>query len=156
MTQPAHPSTAETELRRFFAQRGLDPNSVAVETGVDTALAFYRDVRFGPLTVTNSDMLLFQWGTYDWGEGEHFELDVTRQLIWPSTSEEDDEEMWQLSLTFRFEPSAELRALGSGSKWCEQPSKLTDLRKYIAATQAFQGVSTRKPKQVDLHFGSAE
>jgi hypothetical protein len=26
-------------------------------------------------------MLLFQWGTYDWGTGEHFGFNLTRQLI---------------------------------------------------------------------------
>ena len=26
-------------------------------------------------------MLLYQWGTYDWGEGKYFQIDITRQFI---------------------------------------------------------------------------
>ncbi len=48
------------------------------------------------------DMALYQCGLYDWGEGEKFEVDFTRQLSF----DEDGEYvgMKQLHLTLCFEP----------------------------------------------------
>src|SRR5678815_803153 len=90
--------------------RGLDLTlaSVRPAEGLDAMFSFYRDVRAdGCRLESDGDMLLFQWGTYDWGKGQHFELDITRQLV-PGPGE--DEDIWQLQLTFRFAPEATLRA----------------------------------------------
>jgi len=56
------------------------------------------------------------WGTYDWGTGEQFAFNLTRQLI--VCEDAEDEDIWQLSLTFEFEADNELRALGNGDNWC--------------------------------------
>ncbi|MBN2583729.1 MAG: hypothetical protein JXL80_11740 [Planctomycetes bacterium] len=75
---------------------------------------FYAQVRFDDYVANESgDMLLYQWGTYDWGKGEHFELDLTRQFILP-----DEDEPFQLSMTLIFEPTDERLNLGRGSQWC--------------------------------------
>ena len=80
--------------------------------GVLAMVGFYRDVRATDVDVARrGDMLLFQWSTHDWGKGAHFELDITRQLI---RDGEDDEDIWQLHLTYRFAPAADLAALGQG------------------------------------------
>ena len=61
-------------------------------------LAFYGSVRFDDVDLAaDGDMLLYQWGAYDWGEGESFEFDITRQLILGTG---EDEDIFQLSLTF--------------------------------------------------------
>ena len=43
----------------------------------------YRDIRIFGFTDEEQDMLLFQYGVFDWGQGERFELDLTRQFIRP-------------------------------------------------------------------------
>jgi hypothetical protein len=63
-----------------------------------------------------ADLLLAQYGTYDWGDGEHFELDITRQLSFDDDHGEYSH-MTQLSCTFHFRPDDELRALGANSLW---------------------------------------
>jgi len=156
MPEPVHPTNAETEFRRFLTERGLDPNSVSVARGVDAALAFFQEVRFGPLADGDGDMLLFQWGTYDWGEGKHFEVDITRQLIWPSPDDEEEQELWQLSLRFRFEPDDELQVLRSGSQWWDDPLDLREFRSFIDDSDGFGAVSERTDADVELSFGSAE
>ena len=45
-------------------------------------LAFYASERCdGCVLEEDGDMLLFQWGTYNWGDSTHFELNITRQLM---------------------------------------------------------------------------
>jgi hypothetical protein len=49
---------------------------------VSAMIIFYRDLRAEDCRFeSDGDMLLFQFGTYDWGNGPRFEFDVTRQLI---------------------------------------------------------------------------
>ena len=80
-------------------------------------LAFYKEVRARGCPVEkDGDMLLFQYGTYDWkmGEGDFFEFDITRQLIRGTA---DDDNMFQLRLVFKFKPTRSLRKL-QGGRWC--------------------------------------
>src|SRR5262245_4806221 len=92
------------------------------------------------------DMLLFQWGTYDWGQGPRFELDMTRQfLVGPG----EDEDIWQLSLTYRFEPSEALRTLGAGNRWCHKLAELPEFDAYVEASPSYTKLA-RDP------FASAE
>lgn len=67
---------------------------------------------------TDGDMILAQYGTYDWGRGEYFEVDVTRQLMpQEEDADEDDDNIHQLRCVVRFAPTEELRALGSFERW---------------------------------------
>ncbi len=63
----------------------------------------------------DGDMLLYQWGTYNWGKGKVFEFNITRQLI---VEEDEDENIWQLSLIFEFKLSEALQHIGQGNHWC--------------------------------------
>lgn len=154
MNSPEHPMRAERAFRRFLDARSLELASLSPEAGVRSVLEFYRTTRFDTPSIGNPDMLLFQWGTYDWGDGQHFEVDLTRQLIWPSSENED--EIWQLSLTFKFQPDDELRALGSGDRWCEELSEIEEFEKYIQTSSALQAVASRIVPLVELSFRSAE
>lgn len=58
------------------------------------------------------DGLFAQYGVFDWtftGEHEFFELDMTRQLAVPAPGQPV---LRQVRCTFRFPPTAEIRALG--------------------------------------------
>lgn len=59
----------------------------------------------------HGDMLLFQWGTYDWGSGRRFELSITRQFI--ENDQQDDCAISQLSLTFKFEKCSGKETVGA-------------------------------------------
>src|ERR1700752_33284 len=105
----------EAYLRRG-GHGGIPESPVA---GFSRMLAFYGDVRVDDASPeAYSDALLFQWGSYDWGHGPQFEVDLTRQVIRGSG---EDDEIWQLHMTYRFAPSEALRNLGSGDRWCPLP-----------------------------------
>jgi len=118
--------------------RGLRAHELNARTAVEAMLAFYIDVRAEDVDLAEGgDMLLFQWGSYDWGEGPSFEYDLTRQLIVNSSVDTDDDAFfWQLSLTVHFAPGSETASIGRGERWCEHPTEVDDLRNFIAASPA--------------------
>jgi hypothetical protein len=92
------------------------------EAGFAALVDFYRDVRTTDCeTRPEADMLLVQWGVYDWGKREHFSFNVTRQFV---LVEGEDEDIFQLGLTFNFLPTANLRSFGRGNRWCESRREL--------------------------------
>ncbi|WP_102795620.1 hypothetical protein [Bowmanella denitrificans] len=81
-------------------------------------IELFENFTFEGFLSTDEDMLLFQWGCYEWGEGEFFEIDLTRQLSGPPDTNTE-----QLSCTLYFQPNKELQALGSGNFWCSSRSE---------------------------------
>ena len=147
------PEAAETEFVLLMGRRGLLLRDLTAEHGIPAMLAYYQEERAeGPSLERDGDMLLYQWGTYDWGRGEFFELDITRQLI---LNDGEDDDIWQLQLTFRFSPTASLRDLRRGNRWCSTPDELAEFETFIRASQAYQAVAAVKPTSVDLRYACA-
>ena len=154
------PVTSLAVFEQRLSLGGRPALALTASEGVEAMLAFYASERCdGCVLEEDGDMLLFQWGTYTWGDSTHFELNVTRQLMSGSggggdEDEDDDEGILQLSLTFRFLPTAELQALGSGNEWCGAPSGLPAFRAYIDACPAFERVGHLVPSEVALNLDS--
>jgi hypothetical protein len=149
MMQP----TVREQFERYVAGRGgLQLLDVPL-TGISMMLSFYREVRADQVEIEqDGDMLLFQWGTYDWGQGPHFEVDILRQL---SLSEEgDDEDIWQLHLTYRVAPTSDLSRLGSGNQWCARPIDLPVFEGFVVGHEAVKAVSGKRVT-AELHLECA-
>ena len=129
---------AQQEFQDYLAERGTSVDVLTPATALDAAVAFYREVRASDCPVElDGDMLLCQWGTHDWGGGPYFEFDITRQLI---TDPEEDEDIRQLSITFRFTPDDTLRNLGSGNRWCYTPDGTDEFVEFIRAQPSYVAV----------------
>jgi len=96
------PSTSVNAFEEFVENRGGALPALTVRTGVAEMLSFYESVSPTGCTNEDGDMLLFQWGTYNWGDGTQFEINITRQFI--ESAAEDDDAISQLQLTFKFPP----------------------------------------------------
>lgn len=99
-----------------------------------------------------ADGLLVQYGTYDWGDGEMFELDFTRQFSYEEDGEYDG--MTQLNCTLRFEPAQELRDLGEDNLWSFDMSR----EEFFARAEALPGFAGVlrlgvAPSELEVHFG---
>ena len=94
-------------------------------------------------------MLLFQWGTHDWGNGASFELNITRQFM---VGDGEDDDIKQLLLTFAYPPSPTLASIGDGNHWCHSPSGLPEFRSFVSACPAFAAVSELSSAKVSLDF----
>ena len=72
---------ALARLKAMLAEAGF--STVQPEPAV--AWSVFRAFAERPVAATpphsiESDMCLFQWGAYDWGDGRHFEWNLTRQF----------------------------------------------------------------------------
>lgn len=132
---------------RGMARAGLDADSL-----VDAMLWFYANVRATDAAPfdEDGDLLLFQWGTYDWGRARLFEFDLTRQ--WAERRAMGDDGLWQLQATLRYEPSSETEQLASGSQWCFAPDAVEAFRAYIAGSDARAFAAAHSATQFEVTF----
>ncbi|MBL9019855.1 MAG: hypothetical protein JNL83_37065 [Myxococcales bacterium] len=139
---------ALSELQRLIEARGATLETLAVHDGLALMIEHYRTTRAEDCSLDeDGDMLLFQWGTYDWGKGPFFEIDLTRQF---ATGGGDDEDIWQLSLTFLFWPT---RSLPAGHRWCARPSELDDFARFVWSHPAL--ATADEPVRVELDYTPA-
>lgn len=143
---------AEKEFRKFVENHGLAIERLTPYLALDAMFAFYREIPASDCLECEQDMLLFQWGTYDWGKGRHFEIDITRQFI---RGEGEDDDIWQLSLTVRVPPEPALEALERGHRWCQCREDLELFQGFVAASAAFKAVGQREDGRTELRFGCA-
>jgi hypothetical protein len=149
------PRDALKAFREHLAARGLSETTLSVRNGFEAMLDFYRDIRAKACDFEDADMLLFQWGTYDWqrlplgsGTDRVFEANLTRQLILHERSEDDD--IWQLELTFEFAPTDQLGALGTANRWCHSLQELPQFREHVLASQVLAVCSPLQVQRVTL------
>jgi hypothetical protein len=143
---------ASTELENRLDGQRLGLSRLAPDTGFSEMFAFYRDVRpVDCLSVEeDGDMLLYQWGTYDWGNGKYFNLNLTRQFIVEGL--EDDDAISQLGLTFLYEPSSMLQELEQGNRWCHSPAELAAFEQFVFASNAYRLGLGLTPVKVELLY----
>ena len=146
-----HSSETKTRFESLLAERGLVLDELQAEQLVEVMLDYYADVRVQDVDdQDDGDMLLFQCGTYDWGSGRSFQYDLTRQVI--TTEAADDDAIWQLHVTFHFGPTAESDLLGSGNRWCHDPSELGDFTSFIDGSDASAYARSHRPDRVEIGF----
>ena len=148
------PGDAQTEFINRLRAGGFELPRVSVDGGFSEAFAFYRDVRpAGCEKDLDGDMLLFQWGTYDWAEGRYFNLNLTRQFILEGT--DGDAGIFQLALTFLFSPSTALESLKDGNRWCHSPADLAEFQSYVTSSKAYRAALGQIPAKVQLTYEAA-
>ena len=146
------PKNAEKEFRAFLLRRGTSLERLDALVGLNTMVAFYREVRGQGLRFEHDeDMLLFQWGCYERNDGVAFDFDITRQLIF---DEPEEGSIWQLSLSFHFDPTDDLRALGNGVRWCESLDALPSFEEFLTDHPAVALVANHAPRCRHLYYGT--
>ena len=140
-------------LREFLDQRSLALEQAALVTLFAALVDWFESERAHDAAAIedDGDMLLFQWGTYDWGGGSTFSYNLTRQFA-TSAADPADQEIWQLGLTAHYDLTAQLTRLGSANRWCGSPSECDDLREHIRASPATGRVAAEDPLRVEITF----
>jgi len=144
---------AKEDFESFIIQSGKTSAALTPAEAVGVMLDFYQQVQIDDVSLEDSggDMLLFQWGTYDWGHGRFFECNITRQFIVADSV--DDEGFRQLSLTCFFQPSPAFDALTKGNRWCRSADDLVGFEAFIRESSVYQAVGTLKPHKVTIDYG---
>jgi hypothetical protein len=142
------PADSPSAFASFAQSNGVAVARCTPRDGITQMLAFYSSVSPQACGGPDGDMLLFQWGTCDWGTGKHFELNITRQFI--EQELEDDDAISQLGLTFRYIPTQDGESLGDGNRWCHAQTELKDFRADVLSTRAFTLFADAQPLAVEL------
>ena len=143
----------------FIENSGKSIALLTPEIAINLMLDFYSQNRAEDCDLgKDSDMLLFEWGTYDWGDGLSFTYNIARQFIFSETFQENnsvwkEDVFWQLGLSLMFDPVDELRQLKSGSKWCESLNEIVDFQGFISICDATVQIKYYPVKSVELTFG---
>lgn len=141
---------AREEFEAYVARRG--PNGVLQRPadGLAHLLSFYREVRAEEVDLeADGDMLLYQWGSSGKGASAYFEIDLTRQLIGHGG---EDDQIWQLHLTYRFAATEALRGLGNGDRWCALPEELPAFEAFVMSHPALQALGSRDDGEPRIDF----
>ena len=142
--------SAKARFLKRLEAAGLSLDALTPAAGVEAMLDYYAEERVeGCSFDADGDMLLFQWGVYDWGDGPAFEVDITRQL---TVADDDETEPQQLRLIFRFEPSVGAAA-GKRNRWCSSLDELAEFRKFVARSAALKAVAEQVPVSVEVRYG---
>lgn len=147
------PASAKARFLRILQEKQLRLSSLSPASGIALMLSFFRDERADGCAIEEDrDKLMYQWdqwGSYDWGRGDFFELKITREFIDGSAEKEAGQ---RLSLTFKFKPTRSLRDLGNGRRWCYCPAEIEEFRSFIESSPPFKTVADTKPAKVTLTF----
>jgi len=67
----------------------------------------------------------------------------------------EDEDIFQLSLTFKFQPTVALLQLGAGNRWRRSLEEVEEFRSFIDSSPAIKAVGHATPSTVYLEYGVA-
>jgi hypothetical protein len=140
------------EFHSRILQAGKTVDALTLSQGIGFMFDFYRDVRASGCRIKDDgDMLLYQWGTYEFDKPRSFSCDITRQFIHTGFWGGGDG-MSQLSLTFHFTPSAESDAFKSGNKWCETPETIKSFEDFLVVNPPYVRFHDVQPDRVTLNY----
>lgn len=123
------------------------------DTLFPVVLDYYQSSRIeGTSLEDDGDMLLFQWGSFDWGQGQWFEVDLTRQAI---EADAEDGSIQQLRCTFRYE-SGDFSDIEAGNRWCYSPNEVEDFRLFVIGSATVRRASELTHTSLEIQIENAE
>jgi hypothetical protein len=147
------PSRSLKVFRDLLKERALSAQRMIGADALAIMSEFYASERAeGCDTAAQGDMLLYQWGVYDWGHGPSFQFDITRQFI---LGDGEDHEIFQLQFTLHYPVSEEAKALRSGNRWCKSPAELEEFQAFIRQSAAFGFAAQRMSDKVEIAYDCA-
>jgi hypothetical protein len=148
----SRPANSQKDFIRLLSKKRLDLPTLTVPDAVDAMIAFYRTVYY-PMCwrLMDGDMLLCQWGIYDWGKGEKFDFNLTRQFI--SFGGLVDNSMSQMRLTFRFAVTRELQSIPKANRWFQNQAEVHAFRSFALADQLVAQMQSHHPQEIELRWG---
>ena len=139
----------ENEYRSEI-QKALASKKPTVEFLLEISPTLFQKIKIKDISEDDksSDMLLYQYGIYNWGNewGEHFSFDITRQFIMPP-----GDEPYQLSLSLIYEQDA-FKHVGHYDCWSMDYADIEKFISHVKATDGFKEAQKHKPKEYQLRF----
>ena len=147
---PVDPEDLESGFAHFAAVNGVDPETDPHAAVFDTMLRYYSEVRVnGCDPGDDEDMLLLDWGSYDWGEGRAYEVDLSRQVVLPDRR---DDAVVQLHVVYRFPNTGGLAKIPVGNDWWGSPGSIDEFREVLEANVALTLAADAEPLSVEVYL----
>ncbi|MBK8806954.1 MAG: hypothetical protein IPO21_10045 [Bacteroidales bacterium] len=140
----------EKEYRQEINKLLETETNLTPDNLIEISVKLYADIQAKGISIEDdeeNDMLLFQYGTYNWGDelGEHFSFDITRQFM----NEAGD--VYQLSLTLVFDPQ-EFEDVESINSWSPDFESIEEWIEDIKTTQGYEMAKSQTIKSYKLLF----
>ena len=131
-----------------IVENNLINGELTPEQALNSILDFYNNYgKVEDLEFPDYDMLLFQYGTYDWdGTGAKFELNFTRQIADPDPEED---EFYQIDITLFYDPE-DFDELESFNTWSIDSPSLNNWADKVKNTAGFEQSTKYKPKKFEI------
>jgi len=143
------PERSRAALLQFLAARYLDIDLSPPSSLLEAVIHFFeQEAAVGLADDPNADMLFFEWGVYDWGQGAHFQISMTRQFI--IAGEQDDDAISQLRLVLYHPPTPEAQALKVGNFRCDRKVDTPHLRAFVASHEALRLASSLQRLRAEI------
>ena len=150
MTQPDLATRVQLDFERHAQRNNFA--EISPREAITLMEAFHRRVRYAhDRTSPYGDTLLYEYGVFDWGRGENFDLKITRQIVFEFTNPiEADDHIIQISLIFRYEPNS-FKDLSIMTQWaCDLPAQ-QDIEQFALASAGFLRASAMSPRSIELY-----
>jgi hypothetical protein len=134
---------------RTIIEAAIGDKQPTAQLLVELSIKLYADFKVeGIGDDGDNDMLLFQYGVYDWGDenGRNFSLDITRQFMLPSTYEP-----YQLSFSQIFAP-VPFENIRSYDCWYPDYGDLESFVSHTKTTEGFKAAENNAPKAYNIRF----
>ena len=143
----------QTEISKAFSVhakgKGINLDELSLAHFPRLLIDYYVELDFPELDrADDGDMLLFQYGTYDRGDGLFFEIDFTRQF-YQFFADDEDHEIIQQSFTFYFDPDR-FRHIASFDIWSNAVATLDDFRATILNSQGYREALAHRPEHFEI------
>lgn len=146
---PVAAGTLESALREFAREAGVDLAKDSHRSVFALMLRFYAEVRVeGCDPADDEDMLLLEWGSYDWGEGRAYEIDLSREVALAGG------QIRQLHVLFSFPNVGELGGIPQGNDWWGSPDRIDEFAEALKSNVALIAAGS-EPISVEIYLENA-
>jgi hypothetical protein len=138
----------------FLLRKGIVLEQVTPPQAIDLMVEFHSSVQCDwAARHPHSDMLLFQYGVYDWGHGENFELNVTRQLMHVYAEDVGETVVYfQLELTLFYKPDT-YREIPDFNRWSMDCQSIAEFVNEMKKTDGYLRACCDVPRKVEMNGG---
>jgi|GEM_PF-1749182 len=146
-----YPSNSKKVYLSYLKKKGIVFNELTLDQLIDSSVSFFKEIRFQKVNLKKSgDMILVQWGKYNWGKGEYLEFDITRQFI--KKNKDGDDAMSQLHITLYYSVDL-IKILKNENKWFRDPNDTKSIKSYILNKKIYKLLKDKKPIKRKLEWG---
>ena len=128
-----------------------DKNRLIVNELLQVMVDFYNEYQIQNVdsTIPDNDMLLFEYGIYDWqdGKGENFTISIVRQFY---IEDEVSDGFTQLHFVLYFDKDEFKGVEASANKWSVDFENIDEWKQYVIKMEGFKLVEEKLPHSFDI------